>query len=172
MPLSLTFYYSHSQTLSQTVTYIQLHTHMYTHSLSLSLSLSLSHTLPLITLTHYSHLSSHIYTPYSHRLGSVGLVVSELRTSEGEEQRLDSRMLQVMLLHYSAYEVCWRWFDGIMRETLYVCVWERERQGICFCMRDGGRQSIATFTQLIHLIRHTHSHYSLTSSHSIWRTRH
>lgn len=29
------------------------------------------------------------------RLGSVGLVVSELRTADGEEQRLDSRMLQV-----------------------------------------------------------------------------
>jgi hypothetical protein len=30
------------------------------------------------------------------RLGSVGLVVSELRTADGEEQRLDSRMLQVI----------------------------------------------------------------------------
>jgi hypothetical protein len=30
------------------------------------------------------------------RLGSVGLVVSELRTAEGEEQRLDNRMLQYL----------------------------------------------------------------------------
>ena len=42
------------------------------------------------------------------RLGSVGLVVSELRTADGEEQRLDSRMLQVseVCIYYVILNVC------------------------------------------------------------------
>ena len=81
-------------------------------SLSLSLSLSLlslsSLSLLSLSLSLYIYiyiyiLPSLLYTSYLFsRLGSVGLVVSELRTIDGEEQRLDSRMLQVFLgLSYS-----------------------------------------------------------------------
>jgi len=43
------------------------------------------------------------------RLGSVGLVVSELKTADGEEQRLDSSIVQFLKDEVSSsfYKVPW-----------------------------------------------------------------